>query len=64
MIDRNGSMFILTCDICAEEVVDDFDDFQDAVDYKKENGWKSQRRNGEWEDICPICRESERRRPG
>jgi hypothetical protein len=20
-----------------------------------DNGWKSQRRNGEWENICPEC---------
>lgn len=44
----------LTCDICGH-CVSGFDSFHEAVDYKKENGWKSQKHKGEWEDICPKC---------
>jgi len=52
MIDGNKrDGFVLICDICGEEAPDSFDFFNQAVEYKKENGWKSQY----WEDICPEC---------
>lgn len=47
--------FVLLCDVCGEEENEQFDDFYDAVEYKKSEGWKSQRVNGEWLDICPEC---------
>ena len=54
-IDRDFDFFSLYCDICGEEAEEQFDEFEEAVDYKKANGWKSRKRNGEWEDICPDC---------
>lgn len=51
-----GSQVELACDICGYTVTS-FDSFQEAVDYKKEDGWKSQKHKGEWEDICPECQE-------
>lgn len=56
MIVREYGSFTLLCDICYEEDPHSFIDFYDAVDYKKENGWKSQKNdNDEWEDVCPKC---------
>lgn len=59
MIDREYGKYFLACDICGEEVKD-FDSFDDALDYKDEEGWISDR--GEqldlkygWIDICPSC---------
>ena len=57
MIDKFGSTYLLYCDICGEGVERLFSDFYDAVQYKKDNGWKSQKRNGQWEDVCPECQE-------
>ena len=51
------SGYDLVCDICGESAGKGFLDFRDAVDYKKQNGWKSQKRNNEWEDVCPSCQE-------
>lgn len=45
----------MTCDICGGEAEEAFDDFYEAVDYKKTEGWKSQKTKGEWEDVCPEC---------
>lgn len=45
----------LVCDICGEEF--DFETFLDAVDYKDQNGWISEKYKGEWQDICPECQE-------
>ena len=56
MIDKDKGIHVLSCDVCGASVVP-FDNFQEAVDYKKENGWKSQRYEGQWEDICPECQE-------
>ena len=58
MIDKFGGVYSLTCDICQEEAPEQFFDFSEAVDYKKQNGWKSQKRKGEWEDVCPECQEA------
>ena len=45
----------LVCDDCGE-IVDDFEEFMDAVEYKKQNGWKSRKTDdGSWEDLCPSC---------
>lgn len=60
MIDKFSGIYTLTCDICGEDASENFDDFYDAVQYKKDNGWKSQKRNGQWEDVCPECQEEKK----
>jgi len=57
MIEKEYGLFILYCDICGEKADEDFNKFMDAVDYKKQNGWKSQKHKGDWEDVCPECQE-------
>ncbi len=59
MIYKDIGSYSLSCDVCGEEAPEIFDDFYDAVEYKKQYGWKSQKRKGEWEDICPECQEAE-----
>jgi hypothetical protein len=54
MINKEYGDFVLSCDICGHEVKP-LDDFNEAIEYKKDNGWRSQKRNGEWEDVCPKC---------
>ena len=56
MIDKSNYGYKLICDICGYEA-DGFDTVDEAVEYKKENGWKSEKYRGEWEDICPECQE-------
>ena len=34
-------------------------DKQETLKFAKENGWKSQKYKGEWEDVCPECQEEE-----
>ena len=59
-IERNISFndYDLVCDICGESAGRVFMAFTDAVNYKKPNGWKSQKRDGEWEDVCPECQDN------
>ena len=54
MIENKNSNYELTCDICGYSVTG-CDTFQEAVDYKKENGWKSQKVSDGWDDVCPDC---------
>ena len=54
MIERKGNEYELQCDFCSN-CVDELIDFKDAVDYKKANGWKSEKIEGEWFDKCPNC---------
>ncbi len=54
-IEKDGREFFVYCDICGETAREFFDTFQDAVDFKKENSWKSRAEKGEWLDICPEC---------
>ena len=54
MIEKNWYGYALQCDCCSN-CIDDFVDFQEAVDYKKAHGWKSAKIGDEWIDKCPDC---------
>ena len=63
MIDKQYGEYILVCDICGHEVKG-LDSFDEAVDYKKDDGWISRRSKslnsrGEWLDTCKYCLEKE-----
>lgn len=59
MIDREYGKFVLVCDICGEEVTG-FDTFDEALEHKSKEGWRSRRgqqldlKEG-FVDICPAC---------
>jgi len=58
VITREGKPFLLVCDICGDDAGQLFDEFYEAVEYKKSNGWKSQKNaKGEWEDVCSECQD-------
>lgn len=56
MIDNFHGFVSLNCDYC-DNSVDDFDDFYEVIEYKKDksNGWTTKKEDGEWVDICPCC---------
>lgn len=59
MIENNGGIYYLECDICGEDSGNDFDSFNEAVLWKKdrENGWVSRKdKEGNWEDVCENCK--------
>ena len=55
MIEKNYGLFLLMCDNCGFTIDDEFIDFYDAVDYKKEAGWRSIKEQDIWLDLCPDC---------
>lgn len=56
-IEKEGFLYCLYCDICGEKADESFNEFMDAVNYKKREGWRSQKNEyEEWEDVCPECR--------
>jgi rRNA maturation protein Nop10 len=59
MIEGSCGIYTLQCDICGAEANDDFFDFHDAVQHKKDEGWKSRKGKHGWEDVCPECQDEE-----
>lgn len=59
-IERFGDNYTLTCDNCGDDHPDIFTDFEEAVEAKRDDGWKSRMVNGVWEDWCPECVKLER----
>lgn len=62
MIEKDLGFYALICDICGNEADEPFDEFMDAVDWKKDsdNGWTSRKdKKGNWEDVCPDCQNKE-----
>lgn len=55
MIDKQYSRYELTCDVCGTQSETNFDDFQEAVNFKKSEHWKSKKIDDIWIDICPDC---------
>ncbi len=62
MIQRYANKYLLVCDNCGEAEDQEFFDFYDAVIFKcdKVNRWRSYKnKDGQWEDVCPVCLEAE-----
>ncbi|MCX7951932.1 MAG: hypothetical protein N2594_08315 [Clostridiales bacterium] len=55
MIEKIHGKHYLICDCCGDEF--EFDSYDKAIQFKRENDWKSRKYNGEWEDICDYCME-------
>jgi hypothetical protein len=58
MIEKDGfGQYDLICDNCGESADKSFDDFYDAVNYRKDkdNGWTSKKYANGWKDLCPEC---------
>ena len=53
MIVKTYGRYQLICDGCYEQA--DFDEFEEALIYKRKEGWSSIPINGSWEDYCPDC---------
>jgi len=60
-ITKDCGCYVLSCDMCFTDVEEEFDSFDEAVDYKKGHGWKSIKDRGEWLDMCPKCTEEYKR---
>lgn len=54
-IEKFAGFYSLICDNCGKELDEQFYDFYDAIEAKKENGWKSRKVHGNWEDWCEKC---------
>jgi len=64
VIERNGWHHDLICDHCEGENegghVEGFEEFEEAVKYKKTHGWKSIKSSrNNWFEFCPKCSTTE-----
>lgn len=54
MIDRDYGSYYGVCDACGT-ATEAYDDFQDALDGLKAEGWKITKIGDEWVHYCPTC---------
>ena len=60
MIEKEYGEYILICDVCGDATAGEgWQTFQEAVQHKRDNGWRWRKIDGEWEDICPECQGAE-----
>lgn len=57
-IEREYGRYIPACDGCGAALETE-DNFQDAVDAKRNAGWRSRKYGDEWTDLCPVCQVAE-----
>ena len=50
-----GKKFEVTCDNCGEG--EEWDSWEDAMNYLKNEGWQYVNKNGSWFHYCPECQE-------
>ena len=55
MIDRQYGSYYAICDACGTALDSEYNDFQDAVDGMRADGWKTANVGGEWVNYCPEC---------
>lgn len=56
-IERFCDCYTPTCDLCGDELGEEYT-FEDAVESKKRNGWRSYNQDGTWLDVCPECQQT------
>jgi len=55
-LNKHGMLTHLAeCDNCGEEMQTDAEDWHDALDEIKRDGWTVKNINGEWEHWCQDC---------
>jgi hypothetical protein len=55
MIDRQHGKLIFECDSCDETLTCDTDNFNEAWNEAKREGWRSRKIGDEWVHGCPSC---------
>lgn len=60
-LEKGTTDFVATCDFCSEFLETEETNFHDAVAEIKKHGWAVFKENGEWNHMCPSCRDDESR---
>ena len=54
MIIKEYGKYIVCCDGCDETLIESVS-WREAVESVKQNDWKFEKVDGEWEHYCPAC---------
>lgn len=54
MIIKEYGKYIVYCDGCDKTLIEGVS-WREAVEAVKQNGWKFEKVDGEWEHYCPTC---------
>jgi len=55
MIEKMDGVYRIICNVCGEVYKNEFYDFYDAVNFKKNERWKSQKVGDGWIEVCRDC---------
>lgn len=56
IIDKINGTYKIICNVCGEIFSQNFEDFYEAVDFKKKERWVSRPiSGGKWEEVCRDC---------
>lgn len=55
MLDKELGEFVVACDRCSKELLLGTDDFHDAMDVMKAQGWRAYKEDGDWWHKCKEC---------
>jgi hypothetical protein len=58
LIEKLNNEFVVTCDYCEDEFNTGYDDFFNAIEYVKNQGWKIVKdiKQDEWYHYCGECK--------
>ena len=56
IVDKHNGSFDLICNGCGSSHLVFTEDFIEVVETANEDGYKSTKSNGEWENFCELCR--------
>ena len=54
MIIKEYGKYIVYCDGCDETLIEGVS-WKEAIEAVKQNDWKAEKVDGEWEHYCPTC---------
>lgn len=59
MIIKEYGKYIVYCDGCDETLIEGVS-WKEAIEAVKQNDWKAEKVDGEWEHYCPQCQWNEK----
>ena len=57
MIDRQGGVIVIECDVCDETFTGDSNEWREVWPQAKRIGWRAEKDGDEWIHTCPGCAE-------
>lgn len=57
MLSKNKNGISFSCDSCPDGIETDTDEFDEAMDFLREQGWVARKSGNTWQHLCPACKD-------